>query len=75
MMTPMLDLSTQSVSVEYQLDVSHLGRIRIRDDVFGVAIIIRDMRIVDFSDGLIPRCVQGRKSSFLDCLEEYETLR
>ncbi|KAK2645373.1 hypothetical protein Ddye_020568 [Dipteronia dyeriana] len=58
-MTPMLDLSTQSVRVEYQLDVSHLGRIRIRDDVFRVAIIIGDMGIVDFSDGLIPRCVQG----------------
>ncbi|KAK2657103.1 hypothetical protein Ddye_010155 [Dipteronia dyeriana] len=26
--------------MEYQLDVSHLGQIRIRDDIFGVAIII-----------------------------------
>ncbi|KAK2661926.1 hypothetical protein Ddye_000500 [Dipteronia dyeriana] len=28
---------------------------------FGVVIIIGDIGIMDFSDGLIPRCVQGRK--------------
>ncbi|KAK2651528.1 hypothetical protein Ddye_011384 [Dipteronia dyeriana] len=46
----------------YQLDVSHIGHIPIREDIFGgVAIIIGDMRIVDFSDSLIHRCVQSQK--------------
>ncbi|KAK2645442.1 hypothetical protein Ddye_020637 [Dipteronia dyeriana] len=58
----MLGLSTLSVCEEYQLGVSHLGWIRIQEDVFVVAIIIgRDIGIVDFSDDLIPRYVQGRK--------------
>ncbi|KAK1567840.1 hypothetical protein Q3G72_017339 [Acer saccharum] len=45
--------------MECQLDVSHQGRIPIREDVFGATIIIRDIGIVDFSDDP-PMCAKSK---------------